>query len=152
MKKTTPKPAKTNSKTKTKSKITVPKPKVSASAKAPADQKAAVNKKPKLIGEWSDRLKKLPPYLFAEIDDIKSDLKERNVKFIDVSIGDPDINAPKDVLNILHQMSQIKVNQQYDLSKSKFTLRVAIKTWMRNRFGVNLDPESEIQPSISNGR
>ncbi len=44
--------------------------------------------------DLSERLKKLPPYLFAEIDRKKAELKRKGIKFVDLSVGDPDIDAP----------------------------------------------------------
>jgi len=98
--------------------------------------------------ELADRLKKLPPYLFAEIDRAKRELRNKKISFIDLSIGDPDIPAPTAVLKKIFEASAIKSNQKYALDAGKASLRAAIQKWMKKRFSVNLDPGSEILPLI----
>ncbi len=98
--------------------------------------------------ELSQRLKTFPPYLFAEIDRAKARLRQKNVQFIDVSIGDPDIPAPEAVVGELFRASQRKENQKYALDQGKLSFRRAIKRWSRKRFGVTLDEQSEILPLI----
>jgi len=96
----------------------------------------------------SQRLKKLPPYLFAEIDKKKHELKKKKVKFIDLSIGDPDILAPQEALRVLYPAAKIKENQKYALDQGKLDLRKTIKKWFKERFGVSLDENEEILPLI----
>lgn len=96
----------------------------------------------------SRRLKKLPPYLFAQIDKQKVLLKKKGIKFIDVSIGDPDIAAPKRVIQTLYRKAKIKDNQKYALDQGKSTLRRAIKKWFKKRFKVTLDEDRQVLPLI----
>ncbi|MCM8787099.1 MAG: aminotransferase class I/II-fold pyridoxal phosphate-dependent enzyme [Candidatus Omnitrophica bacterium] len=96
----------------------------------------------------SKRLQKLPPYLFAEIDRQKKELKEKGIDFIDLSIGDPDILAPQSVVRGLYNCAKIKENQKYSLDQGKESLRRAIKNWFYERFNVNLDEDKEILPLI----
>jgi len=98
--------------------------------------------------ELSERLTKLPPYLFAEIDRQKKDLRDKGVKFIDLSIGDPDVPAPEAVIDSLYQAAKNKENQKYALDQGKEALRVNISRWFSKRFGVNLDVNKEILPLI----
>lgn len=98
--------------------------------------------------ELASRLKKLPPYLFAEIDRKKSQLRKKGIKFFDLSIGDPDIPAPQKVIDVLYQQAKLKENQKYALDEGKLSLRRAIKRWFKKRFKVNLDEEKEILPLI----
>lgn len=98
--------------------------------------------------EWSRRLKKLPPYLFAEIDRQKAQLKQAGVEFIDLSIGDPDIPAPQRVIDRLYAAAKEKVNQKYALDQGKAGLRAAIKEWFKRRFTVALDENTQILPLI----
>ena len=65
----------------------------------------------------SQRLQKLPPYLFAEIDRQKTELRKQGVKFIDLSIGDPDIFAPEVIVEELAKAAKIKENQKYSLDQ-----------------------------------
>jgi LL-diaminopimelate aminotransferase len=98
--------------------------------------------------DWSHRLKKLPPYLFAEIDKQKKALREKGTKFIDLSIGDPDVFAPVRVIEALYKSAKIKENQKYALDQGKLDLRVSIKKWFKQRFSVSLDENKEILPLI----
>ncbi len=98
--------------------------------------------------ESAKKLKQLPPYLFAEIDRKKVELKRKGIKFIDLSIGDPDILAPERVIKVLSSAAKIKDNQKYALDKGKLELRQAIKAWFERRFKVTLDAEEEIVPLI----
>ncbi|MFH1767917.1 MAG: aminotransferase class I/II-fold pyridoxal phosphate-dependent enzyme [Candidatus Omnitrophota bacterium] len=98
--------------------------------------------------DFSVRLKRLPPYLFAEIDREKNMLRKKGVDFIDLSIGDPDILAPRKVITALYQAAKTKTNQKYALDQGKANLRKAIKTWFRKRFSVSLDQDKEILPLL----
>lgn len=98
--------------------------------------------------ELSQRLKKLPPYLFAEIDNLKNKLKKQKIPFIDLSIGDPDILAPSLAVEKLYQAAKLKENQKYALDAGSFSLKKAIGKWMRKRFSVKLNSDEEILPLI----
>lgn len=98
--------------------------------------------------ELSNRLKRLPPYLFAEIDRKKSELKKEKIKFIDLSIGDPDIDAPLGMLKALAVASKVKENQKYAFNQGKDEFRRTIKKWFKKRFAVSLDEDREILPLI----
>jgi LL-diaminopimelate aminotransferase len=98
--------------------------------------------------ELSERFKKLPPYLFAEIDKQKKELKDKGISFIDLSIGDPDIPAPQSVIDTLYAAAKIKNNQKYALDQGKYELCKAIKAWFSKRFNVDLDENREILPLI----
>ena len=98
--------------------------------------------------ELSNRLKRLPPYLFAEIDRKKSELRNKKIKFIDLSIGDPDIDAPLGMLKALAAASGVKENQKYALDQGKDKFRKTISKWFKKRFAVSLDQDKEILPLI----
>ncbi|MBU0693367.1 MAG: aminotransferase class I/II-fold pyridoxal phosphate-dependent enzyme [Candidatus Omnitrophica bacterium] len=98
--------------------------------------------------EFSQNLRRLPPYLFAQIDRQKQELKKNGVKFIDLSIGDPDIPAPKKVIDTLYKCAKLKENQKYALDQGKYELRKAIKAWFKGRFKINLDENREVLPLI----
>jgi len=98
--------------------------------------------------ELSERLRKLPPYLFAEIDRQKKELRDNGVSFIDLSIGDPDVSAPQAVIDSLYAASKIKENQKYALDQGKQALRASISRWFLKRFGVAIDENREILPLI----
>ena len=98
--------------------------------------------------ELSARLQKLPPYLFAEIDRQKKELRAKGTHIVDVSIGDPDIPAPQVMLDALNTAARIKDNQKYALDQGKLSLRNAIKIWSKKRFNIDLDENNEILPLI----
>jgi LL-diaminopimelate aminotransferase len=98
--------------------------------------------------EISERLKKLPPYLFAEIDRQKRQLKEQGIDLIDLGIGDPDQPTPGHIIEKLSQAAQDPANHRYALDLGMKELRQAISKWYKARFGVKLDPDTEIQPLI----
>jgi len=103
----------------------------------------------KMKFDFSDKIKKLPPYLFAEIDRTKQKLCNKGLDLIDLSIGDPDILAPKEVIKSLCNSAKLKENQKYALDQGKYELRREIKLWMKKRFGVDLlDENKEILPLI----
>jgi LL-diaminopimelate aminotransferase len=98
--------------------------------------------------ELSKRLQKLPPYLFAEIDRQKKELRDKGVSFIDLSIGDPDIPTPSSIVDALYAAAKDKENQKYALDQGKSELRNTIKVWFKKRFNVDLDRDNEILPLI----
>ena len=97
---------------------------------------------------FSERLKKMPAYLFAKIDRQKKQLRERGISLIDLSVGDPDIPAPKKVIDVLYAAAGKKENQNYALDVGKANFRGAIEQWMKNRFNVLLNRDEEILPLI----
>ncbi len=98
--------------------------------------------------ELSKRIQRLPPYLFAAIDEEKQKLKSKGIKLIDLSVGDPDIAAPGPVVKQLYESAKIKENQKYGSARGKESLRLAIKGRFKDRFGVNLNQDKEILPLI----
>jgi LL-diaminopimelate aminotransferase len=98
--------------------------------------------------ELSERLQKLPPYLFAEIDRQKKELRDKGVSFIDLSIGDPDLPAPQSIIDALYAAAKEKDNQKYALDQGKYRLRKIIKSWFKARFNIDLDENNEILPLI----
>ena len=92
----------------------------------------------------SDRLKKLPPYLFIEIDRAKRKAISEGKDIIDLGIGDPDQGSPKEVIESLYKAAQDSKNHHYPLDEGIFDLKKKIASWYKNRFGLTLDPEKEI--------
>lgn len=98
--------------------------------------------------ESPERLKKLPPYLFAEIDRIKRELIARGQDVIDLGVGDPDLPTPSFIIESLTQAARNPANHRYALDQGMPELRRAIASWYKNRFRVELDPDHEILPLI----
>ncbi|MDI9617096.1 MAG: LL-diaminopimelate aminotransferase [Methanothrix sp.] len=93
---------------------------------------------------YADRIKSLPPYLFAEIDGIKRRARERGVDVIDLSVGDPDIPTPEHIIKEMCEAVKRPANHQYPSYEGKIEFREAVAEWYRNIFGVDLDPSTEI--------
>lgn len=98
--------------------------------------------------EESDRLKKLPPYLFLEIDRAKRRAIESGVKVIDFGIGDPDRPTPDFIQKALQKSVTDPKNHRYPLDRGNALFRKAVSDWCRKRFGLDFNPDTEILPII----
>lgn len=94
------------------------------------------------------RLGRIPPYLFAEIDKQVQAKKAAGVDVISLGIGDPDLPTPARVVDALQEAAADSANHQYPSYFGLRELRVAISDWYRGRFGVELDPDREILPTL----
>ena len=92
----------------------------------------------------SARIRALPPYLFAELDRKKQEVRARGVDIIDLGVGDPDRPTPKFIVNRLKREAEIPANHQYPSYEGLPQFRAAAADWYRRRFGVSLDPSSEV--------
>lgn len=93
---------------------------------------------------YADRIKNLPPYLFAAIDKAKQEARARGVDVIDLSVGDPDLATPAHIIEALDRAARDPSNHQYPSYEGKLTFRKAVAEWYRRTFGVGLDPEKEV--------
>ncbi|MEI6863318.1 MAG: LL-diaminopimelate aminotransferase [Candidatus Omnitrophota bacterium] len=98
--------------------------------------------------ERSERIKKLPPYLFVELDKAKRKAREEGRDIIDLGIGDPDIPTPNFIIDALTKAARDPKNHRYPLDQGLPEFRSAVSAWFTKRYGVTLDPESEILPLI----
>ncbi len=94
--------------------------------------------------KWAKRIEELPPYLFAEIDAKINEMISRGVDVIDLGIGDPDIPTPSNIINALKVAAEVSKNHRYPSYIGMFEFREAVSNWYRERFGVNVDPQSEV--------
>src|SRR6266513_2352548 len=94
------------------------------------------------------RIKRLPPYVFAIVNDLKSKARARGEDVIDLGMGNPDLGTPKHIVNKLVQAAQNPKNHRYSASRGITRLRTAIMKWYRDRYGVTLDPDSETIATI----
>ncbi len=90
------------------------------------------------------RLAKLPPYLFAEIDRLKQEAIQRGMDIINLGIGDPDLPTPPHIVKRLQEAAADKRNHQYPSYEGMLSFRQAAAEWYSKRFGVTLDPGSEV--------
>jgi LL-diaminopimelate aminotransferase len=92
----------------------------------------------------AERLQKLPPYLFAEIDRLKAELIAKGVDVINLGVGDPDLPTPPHIIEALAKAAGNPVNHQYPSYSGMNDFRVSVAGWYGRRFGVRLDPVSEV--------
>ena len=98
--------------------------------------------------ELADRLRKLPPYLFAELDEMKRKAAAAGIDIIDLGVGDPDLPTPERIIRRLRESVSAAENHRYASYRGLSDLRKAIAEWYRNRFGVVLDPDGEVLPLL----
>jgi alanine-synthesizing transaminase len=89
------------------------------------------------------RIKRLPPYVFNITSELKMAARRRGEDIVDMSMGNPDGPTPKHIVDKLMEAVQRPDTHGYSVSKGIPRLRRAIATWYRNRFQVELDPDSE---------
>lgn len=94
--------------------------------------------------ELAKRVKNLPPYLFVQISKAIAEKKSKGIDVISFGIGDPDIPTPVSVIDTLKSASDNKINHRYPESEGLPVLRTNISEFYKKRFGVNLDPETQI--------
>jgi len=94
--------------------------------------------------KYSTRIKTLPPYLFAAIDEMKQKALARGVDIINLGIGDPDLPTPKPIIDALSRAAADPKNHQYPSYEGLLSFRKAVADWYRRRFNVTLDPASEV--------
>ncbi len=88
------------------------------------------------IFEKADKLKKLPPYLFKEIDRKKAEIMARGVDIIDLGVGDPDLPTPPHIIEALKSAADNSINHRYPSYSGMSGFKEAVAQWYRGRFGV----------------
>jgi len=94
--------------------------------------------------KWASRIAGLPPYLFAEIDAKKNELIKKGVEVIDLGVGDPDIPTPDFIIEALKVGAEDPENHRYPSYQGMRSFRVAVADWYKERFNVDLDPDTEV--------
>ncbi len=94
--------------------------------------------------ELSERLKKLPPYLFAELDEMKSKKEKEGIKVLDFGVGDPDLPTPKHIVEEMKKAVEKVENQKYPSYEGKREFREAVKNFYKRRKGVDVEEDSII--------
>jgi LL-diaminopimelate aminotransferase len=92
----------------------------------------------------SRRIQALPPYLFAELDRKKQEVRARGMDIIDLGVGDPDRPTPKFIVDAMKRETEAPANHQYPSYEGLPEFRAAAVRWYKERFGVTLDPGNEV--------
>ena len=94
------------------------------------------------------RIKRLPPYIFSEINNLKADLRKKSVDIIDFGMGNPDMPTPLHIRQKLKEVIDKPGVGRYSVSKGINGLRKAQAKYYKKRFNVDLNPSSEIIVTI----
>lgn len=94
--------------------------------------------------EYATRIKRLPPYIFAEIEQLKQEKIKQGIDLIPLGIGDPDLATPELIVNEMIKRVKEPINQNYPASMGELDFREAVKRWYKVRFGLEFDVTSEI--------
>ena len=89
------------------------------------------------------RMTRLPPYVFAEVNALKMELRHKGEDIIDLGMGNPDIPTPKHIVNKLIEAAKKGHNHRYSASAGIPKLRLAISNWYKRRYNVDIDPDEE---------
>ena len=89
------------------------------------------------------RIKRLPPYVFAEVNAMKAAARARGEDIIDLGMGNPDLPTPQHIVDKLVQTVQDPRTHRYSQSRGIPGLRRALSAYYERRFGVSIDPETE---------
>ena len=96
----------------------------------------------------ADRLQKLPPYVFARLDELKARAREQGLDLIDLGMGNPDGATPQPVVEAAVAAIQNPANHGYPPFEGTASFRRTITKWYSRRYNVELDPESEALPLL----
>jgi alanine-synthesizing transaminase len=91
-----------------------------------------------------DRIKRLPPYVFAEVNKLKAELRAKGKDIIDFGMGNPDMPTPKHIREKLKEAVEKPGTGRYSTSRGITGLRKAQASYYKRRFNVDLDPENEV--------
>jgi LL-diaminopimelate aminotransferase len=94
--------------------------------------------------EKAKRIEQIPPYLFAEIDRKKTELRRKGMDLIDLGIGDPDLPTPRPIIERLKKAAEDPRNHRYPSYEGMIEFRTAVAQWYEKRFGVRLEPATEV--------
>ncbi|MFP3999053.1 MAG: alanine transaminase, partial [Desulfobacterales bacterium] len=94
------------------------------------------------------RLNRLPPYVFAAVNELKMQLRHAGEDIVDLGMGNPDLGTPEHIVNKLVEAAQKPHNHRYSASMGIRKLRMAIADWYKRRYDVDIDYETEAIATI----
>jgi alanine-synthesizing transaminase len=95
------------------------------------------------LNEEFARIQRLPPYVLAEVTRLKAAARARGEDIIDFGMGNPDQPTPKHIVDKLTEAAQRGDTHRYSMSKGIPRLRRAMTNWYRDRYDIELDPETQ---------
>ena len=94
--------------------------------------------------ELADRIRELPPYLFAHIDALKNEERKKGKDLIDLGIGDPDLPTPEHIVAALAEAARDPSTHRYPSYVGMEAFRKAAAEFMKSRFGLTFDAQKEV--------
>ena len=95
-----------------------------------------------------ERIKRLPKYVFAAINEIKLQMRQNGEDVIDFSMGNPDGPTPNHIIEKLCEAAHKPKNHGYSASKGIYKLRLAIADTYKRKYGVELNPDTQVCVSM----
>ncbi len=95
------------------------------------------------MNEEFQRIKRLPPYVFNIVNELKAQARARGEDIVDFGMGNPDLPTPPHIVDKLTEAAQRPDTHRYSMSRGIPRLRRAITRWYHSRYNVALDPETE---------
>jgi len=92
----------------------------------------------------ANRVKQLPPYLFAELEKLKEKKINNGEEVLDLSVGDPNFPTNSSIINTTKEALDNPINHRYPPFKGTEDLKRSVTKWYRERFGVKVDPDKEV--------
>ena len=97
---------------------------------------------------FAKRLDQVPPYLFAELERKIEEREKAGIDVISLGIGDPDLPTPESVIEALARAARNPGTHQYPSNRGTAEFRGAVARFYEQRFGVEIDPETEVIPVL----
>src|SRR4030043_1398455 len=94
--------------------------------------------------ELAKRVDQIPSYLFAEINKKREEMKRKGMDLIDLGIGDPDLPTPKPIIELLKKAAENPAHHRYPSYEGMIEFRTAVAQWYERRFGIKLNPVTEV--------
>ncbi|WP_028588494.1 aminotransferase class I/II-fold pyridoxal phosphate-dependent enzyme [Desulfocurvus vexinensis] len=89
------------------------------------------------------RVHRLPPYVFAVVNELKMKMRRQNIDIVDLGMGNPDLGTPQHIVDKMVEAAHKPINHRYSASRGLPNLRKAISDWYLRRFDVHIDPDQE---------
>ncbi|MBA7632541.1 LL-diaminopimelate aminotransferase [subsurface metagenome] len=98
--------------------------------------------------KYANRINRLPPYIFVEIEKLKNEKERQGIDLISLGIGDPDLTTPDLILNEIIKQVRYPENQNYPTSMGEQDFREAVQRWYKVRFNIEFDVDNEVSNLI----